>query len=181
MAGPSLATARLLLRPWRDGDRAPFAALNADERVMEHFPALLTVAQSDDLVRRIEGHFESHGFGLWAVEVPGVAPFIGFAGLAVPAFDAFFMPAVEIGWRLAAPFWGQGYATEAARAAVGFAFGPAGLAELVAFTVPANRRSRAVMTRLGMRHHPGETFEHPRLPPGHPLRPHLLYRLARVP
>jgi ribosomal-protein-alanine N-acetyltransferase len=167
------------LRPWRDEDLAPFAALNADLRVMEHFPGLLSREESDHTVSRFRAHFDRHGFGLWAVEVIGGAPFIGFVGLAVPAFEAHFTPCVEIGWRLAAEHWGRGYATEAARAAVDFAFGTVGLEQIVSFTVPANTRSRRVMKRLGMSHSPADDFDHPKLPEGHPLRRHVLYRLRR--
>lgn len=177
--GNELVTERLLLRRWRRSDREPFAALNADPRVMEHFPGGLSEVQSRDLIRRIEEHFDTYGFGFWAVEVPGVADCIGFTGLKRVTFDAHFTPAVEVAWRLAAEHWGRGYATEAARAAVGHAFGPLDLDEVVSFTVPANTRSRAVMERLGMRHDAGGTFEHPALPVGHPLREHVLYRLAR--
>ena len=176
---PTLATPRLLLRPWRDEDLAPFAALNDDPRVMEHFPNRLTRQESDFMVSRVRAHFDRHGFGLWAVEVEGGAPFIGFVGLAVPAFQAHFTPCVEIGWRLAAEHWGRGYATEAARAALDFAFGPLNLPEVVSFTVPAHTRSRAVMERLGMRHAPADDFDHPALPEGHPLRRHVLYRISR--
>jgi RimJ/RimL family protein N-acetyltransferase len=122
--------------------------------------------------------FAERGYGPWAVEVPGVASFIGYVGLLVPTFEARFTPCVEIGWRLAFPAWGHGYATEAARLALAFGFAEGGLDEIVSFTVPANHRSVAVMERLGMRAD-GE-FEHPRLPPGHRLRRHVLYRLSRL-
>jgi ribosomal-protein-alanine N-acetyltransferase len=144
---------------------------------MEHFQAPLTRAESDAMVDRIEAAFESNGFGLWAVEVVGGAPFIGFVGLAVPTFEAHFTPAVEVGWRLAQEHWGRGYATEAAHAALEFGFASVGLDEIVSFTVPANIRSRAVMERLGMTHDEKDDFDHPRIPPGHPLRRHVLYRL----
>jgi RimJ/RimL family protein N-acetyltransferase len=117
-----LRTERLLLRRWRVEDRAPFAAMNADPRVMEHFPGLLTREESDLRVDRIEAHFEKHGFAQWAVEIPGVAPFAGFVGLSVPPFEASFTPCVEVGWRLAVEYWGKGYATEGARAALAFGF-----------------------------------------------------------
>jgi RimJ/RimL family protein N-acetyltransferase len=175
---PVLRTDRVVLRGWRADDLEPFATLNADPRVMEHYRAPLTGAQSDALVReRIVQHWSEHGFGLWAVEVPGVAPFIGYVGLLEPTFEAHFTPCVEIGWRLAFPHWGKGYATEAARAAVAFGLAQVGLEEIVSFTVPANRRSIAVMERLRMTHD-GE-FDHPRIPPGHRLRRHVLYRLSR--
>ena len=174
-----LRTARLVLREWRDDDLAPFAALNADPAVMEHFPASLTRAESDALAARIRAHLAERGFGLWAVELPGVAPFAGYVGLAVPTFEAHFTPCVEVGWRLAREHWGRGYATEGARAALAEGFGRHGLEEIVSITVPANRRSRAVMERLGMTHDPADDFDHPRVPEGSPLRRHVLYRLAR--
>jgi len=152
--------------------------MNADPRVMEFFVARLDRAASDALIDRIEAHFDQHGFGLWAVEVPGVAPFIGFTGLAVARFDAPFTPCVEVGWRLAAAHWGQGYATEAARLALAYGFESAGLAEILSFTAVDNRRSRAVMERLGMQRDPAEDFDHPLVPDGHPLRRHVLYRLT---
>jgi RimJ/RimL family protein N-acetyltransferase len=176
---PELTTTRLRLRTWRDSDLPAYAALNADPQVMEHMPSLLDRAASDASAASIREHFAQHGFGLWAVEAPDVAGFIGFVGLAVPGFEAHFTPCVEIGWRLAQAHWGRGYATEAAAAAADFAFDRAGLAEIVSFTVPANRRSRAVMERLGMTHDAAEDFDHPRLPEAHPLRRHVLYRLRR--
>lgn len=179
----TLASPRLRLRPWRPEDRAPFAALNADPRVMEWLPGVLDRAQSDQLADRIEAHFATHGYGFWAVELPGEAPFIGFVGLGVPRFTAAFMPAVEIGWRLAAAHWGRGYATEAARLALAHGFAPRasgglGLVAVVSYTAPRNERSRAVMERLGMRRDPAEDFDHPLLEEGHKLRRHVLYRLA---
>jgi len=145
---------------------------------VEHLPAALTREASDALAARIEAHFREHGFGLWAVEVRGVAPFAGFAGLSIPGFEAHFTPCVEIGWSLAAPFWGHGYASEAARAALAFGFEDLALAEIASFTVPGNSRSRRVMQRIGMRHDPADDFDHPGLPEGHPLRRHVLYRIA---
>jgi RimJ/RimL family protein N-acetyltransferase len=175
---PELATERLRLRRWRAADREPFAALNADPRVMRHFPALLAREASDALAERIEAGFERDGFGPWAVEVPGVAPFVGFVGLSLPAFEAPFTPCVELGWRIAAEHWNRGYATEAARAALAFAFGELRLSEVVAFTVPANLPSRRVMEKLGMRRDAAGDFDHPWLPAGYPLRRHVLYRIA---
>lgn len=130
------------------------------------------------MVERIEAHFALHGFGAWAVEVPGEAPFIGYVGLAIPRFDAEFMPCVEVGWRLAAQHWGLGYATEAARAAVRFGFREVGLGEIVSFTVPANARSRRVMEKIGMRRDRARDFDHPAFAPGHPLRRHVLYAIT---
>jgi RimJ/RimL family protein N-acetyltransferase len=171
-----LVTPRLRLRPWRDEDLAPFAEMNADPKVMEFLPKPLDRAESDALAARIRDHFACRGFGLWAVEVPGVADFIGFVGLSVPTFEAHFTPCVEVGWRLASEYWGRGYATEAARAALDYGFRRLELAEIVSFTVPANLRSRRVMERIGMIHSPADDFDHPALPEGHPLRRHVLYR-----
>ncbi len=174
--GPQLRTDRLVLRRWQPADRAPFAALNADTAVMEHFPAAMTREESDAFVDRIEAAFDRDGFGLWAVEAAGV--FIGFTGLGRPSFDAHFTPAVEVGWRLARHSWGRGYATEAARAALRHGFGRAGLAEIVSFTAVPNVRSAAVMRRLGMTHDPADDFDHPGIAVGHPLRRHVLYRIT---
>lgn len=173
-----IRTDRLCLRRWQHSDRAPFAALNADPRVMEYLPALLAREESDEAAARIEAHFDQHGFGLWAVEVLGGAPFAGFIGLCIPRFEAPFTPCVEIGWRLAAECWGHGFATEGARAALAFGFESLGLAEIVSFTVPANLRSRRVMERLGMTHCPREDFDHPVLPRDHRLSRHVFYRVA---
>ena len=152
--------------------------MNADPRVMEFFPRPLSRGESDAMVDRIEAHFREHGFGLWAVEVPGAAPFVGFTGLSMARFSAPFTPCIEVGWRLGAAHWGRGYATEAARLALDHGFGPASLAEIVSFTAATNLRSRAVMERLGMRRDPADDFDHPSLPAGHPLRPHVLYRIT---
>jgi RimJ/RimL family protein N-acetyltransferase len=175
-----LRTARLRLRRWRPADAAPFAAMNADPRVMEYFPAPLSREESDAVVARIEDHIERNGFGLWAVEIAGVAPFAGFVGLSVPRFETSFTPCVEIGWRLAAEFWGRGIATEGAQAALSFGFESLGLNEIVSFTVPENLRSRRVMEKLGMIHDLADDFDHPLLAAGHPLRRHVLYRIARA-
>jgi ribosomal-protein-alanine N-acetyltransferase len=174
-----LRTDRLLLRRWSDADREPFAMMNADPRVMEHYPHALSRDESDDFVDRIEAHFEERGFGLWAVEIVGVAPLVGFVGLQVPRFDAHFTPCVEVGWRLAHEHWGHGYASEAARAALASGFHDHDLDEIVAMTVPANTRSMAVMQRIGMTRNPADDFDHPRLPEGHRLRRHVLYRIGR--
>lgn len=172
-----LQTDRLWLRGWRVADRAPFAALNADREVMQWFPAVLTAAESDGLAGRLSRSLERDGFGLWAVEERSSGSFLGFTGLARPAFDAPFTPAIEIGCRLARDAWGNGFATEAARAVAAFAFDDLGLLEIGSFTSVGNERSRAVMRRLGMRHNPAGDFDHPRLPNGHPLQRHVLYRL----
>jgi RimJ/RimL family protein N-acetyltransferase len=172
-------TERLILRKWRESDRQPFARLNADSRVMEFFPRPLSAEESNLLVDQIEADFEQHGFGLCAAELSQDHSFVGFIGLAVPRFSAHFTPCVEIGWRLSAGHWGRGLATEGAREIVRRAFDAHGLEELVSFTVPANIRSRRVMEKLGMTRNAADDFDHPRLPEGHPLRRHVLYRLRR--
>jgi RimJ/RimL family protein N-acetyltransferase len=174
-----LRSERLILRKWRESDRLPFRQLNADPRVMEFFPEPLTAEASDALFDRAQEHFNRHGFGPFAVELIETGAFIGFIGLSIPAFDAHFMPAVEIGWRLTFDHWGKGLATEGARAALSFGFNDLGLKQVVSFTVPANLRSRRVMERLGMTHDQADDFDHPNLLEGHPLRRHVLYRVNR--
>ena len=148
---------------------------------MEYFPATLSRAESDAFAARIRADLVEQGFGLWAVEAPGVAPFVGFTGLAVPRFEAHFTPCVEIGWRLAREHWGRGYAPEAARAALAHGLEPLRLDEIVSFTAAGNVRSRRVMEKLGMTHDPADDFDHPSLAPGHRLRRHVLYRIRRKP
>jgi len=177
MPAPILRTERLILRPWRESDFAPFRAMNADPAVRQYFPGTLTAAQSDASASRIAQHLADHDFGFWAIEVPGVADFIGFTGLMVPGFEAHFTPCVEAGWRLAEPYWGKGYATEAARAALAYGFGTLGLEEILAFTVPDNARSRRVMATLGMTRRAADDFDHPAVAESHPFRRHVLYRI----
>lgn len=177
MREDTMQTERLILRPWRQEDLEPFAQLNADHRVMEFFPGVLTREQSNQLVHRIQSHHQSNGFGPWAVSVPGVADFIGFIGLFQVPFEANFTPAVEVGWRLAYDFWNQGYATEGARAALKYGFETLHLNEIVSFTAVNNRRSRHVMEKIGMYHDTKNDFDHPKLPDGHELRRHVLYRI----
>jgi RimJ/RimL family protein N-acetyltransferase len=172
-------TQRLRLRQWIEADREPFfARLNHDPRVMEFLPNLLERAASDAMVDRLHAIITERGWGLWAVESKADRQFIGFVGLHIPKVDLPFSPCVEIGWRLAFESWGKGYATEAAREVLKVGFDRLGLPEIVSFTATINRRSRAVMERLGMEPE-AETFEHPSLPVGHPLREHDLYRLSR--
>lgn len=173
-----LKTDRLLLRTWRSDDRVPFARMNADPEVMEFFVSPLTREDSDAFVDRIEAGFAERGFGLWAVEEIAAGRFIGFTGLIDQTFEAHFTPAVEVGFRLARHAWGKGYATEAAKEAVRYGFEQAGLAEIVSMTAVQNVRSQAVMRKLGMRHNPADDFDHPRVPDGHPLKRHVLYRLT---
>jgi RimJ/RimL family protein N-acetyltransferase len=179
-SGPTLVTERLLMRRWIAADREPFARLNADPEVSRYLAGPMSPADSDALVDRIEAGFDANGFGLWAVDVSATGEFAGFTGLSRPRFEAHFMPAVEVGWRLARAAWGHGYATEAARAALDYGFGPAGLDEIVSFTTRTNGRSRAVMDRLGMTHDPADDFDHPMLATNDPLRRHVLYRLTRT-
>ncbi|MFC0225156.1 GNAT family N-acetyltransferase [Serratia aquatilis] len=171
-------TPRLLMRSWQDSDLPAFAAINADPNVMKYFPAPLSRAESDTMAERIRALMQQQGWGFWAVEVKGGSPFIGFVGLASAGDDLPCSPCVEIGWRLAAEHWGQGYASEAANCALELAFNTLQLTEVVSFTAENNHPSRRVMARIGMTFS-GETFEHPRLPPGHPLRKHVLYRKRR--
>ena len=173
VSAPLLRSSRLVLRQWRDEDLVPFAAMGADPAVMEYFPELLTRERSDAMVGRIRAHFRREGFGLWALEAPGIAPFIGFTGLARPVF----MPVVEIGWRLDRAFWGQGFATEAAMIVLDWAFHVRRLDAVVAFVVPSNLRSQRVMDRVGLARDPEADFDHPMIPSGHPLCAHWLYRL----
>lgn len=172
-------TERLILRRWQASDSEPFAKLNSDPAVMEFLMKPLSREESDAMVARLEDHHSKHGFTYWAVESKETVEFIGFTGLVYPNFEAPFTPCVEIGWRFDKAHWGKGFATEAARAALHFGFSKANLKEIVSFTVPANKRSIAVMERLGMKRNPTEDFEHPRVPEAHSLRPHVLYRLRR--
>ncbi len=172
----TLETPRLLLRPWRGEDREPYASLNADPVVMEHFPAVLTREQSDEHVDRIEIAFDEHGWGLWASERRDTGEFIGFIGLGIPRFEAPFMPAVEVGWRLARQHWGHGFAPEGATEVLHFALDDLGLDEVVSFTSVGNTKSRRVMEKIGLAHDPAGDFDHPSLPSGHPLGRHVLYR-----
>lgn len=187
----TLDTPRLLLRPWRDSDVAPFAAMFDDPAVMAFLmpapgrtsasaSASADLAAIEAIVGRVRAHFEAHNFGWWAAELKATGAFIGFIGLWHIPFAAHFTPAVEVGWRLASAHWGQGYATEGARAALACAFTRLDLAEIVSLTVPANARSRRVMERIGMTRDPADDFDHPRVPEGDPLRRHVLYRIGRA-
>ena len=168
---------RVTLRPWRADDLEPLAALNADPRVMEHFPAMLTRDESAAMMARMQAAVDGRGWGNWAVDVEDRC--VGFVGLSMPAFEAHFTPCTEIGWRLATEAWGRGYATEGARLALAYGFAVVGLAEIVSFTTARNLRSRRVMERIGMSRHPADDFDHPRLA-GSPQQPHVLFRLPRA-
>jgi RimJ/RimL family protein N-acetyltransferase len=174
---PLIRAARLILRPWRESDLAPFARQNSDPAVMRWLTGVLTSEESDAYVARAERHLSETGFCPWAVEVPGVSPFIGAVGLKRITFEAPFTPAVEVVWRLQHQYWGQGYATEAARAAIDDGFRRAGLQDIVAITALLNTASISVMQRLGMV--PSIEFDHPNCEEGSPLRRHILYRLPR--
>jgi RimJ/RimL family protein N-acetyltransferase len=171
-----LETDRLRMRDWREEDFAPFAALNADDKVMKYFPARLNRKQSDAYIGRIQHGLDDNGFGFYAVEEKSTQRFIGFVGLSHVRFPAAFTPAVEIGWRLAVSAWGQGFATEAASACLANGFYIFGIREIVSFTAHQNTPSIAVMDRIGMTRNPADDFDHPSLPTGHKLRPHVLYR-----
>jgi 3-dehydroquinate dehydratase/shikimate dehydrogenase len=172
-----IKTERLILRPWREEDLKSFAQLNKDPRVMEYFPSLLTRQESDRLAKEFAHFLEENGWGFWAVSAPEVADFIGFIGIEPVDFSSHFTPAVEIGWRLAHNFWGRGYATEGAQAALRYGFEKLNLKEIVSFTAVANQRSRNVMERIGMHHDPEDDFDHPKLPREHQLSRHVLYRI----
>jgi len=174
----ALHTKRCVLRQWQQSDIAPWAAMNADAEVRRHFPGLLTPDQALAEAGRCRDAIAQRGWGMWALDLPGVMPFAGFVGLNVPHYEAPFVPAVEIGWRLPRAAWGCGYASEAARAALEFAFTRLAVPEVVAITVPGNEASRRVMARLGMVRDEAGDFDHPRIEAGHPLRRHLLYRIA---
>lgn len=169
---------RVRLRQWEERDREPFAELNADAVAMEFFPSVLTRAESDAMIDRMRAAIDERGWGLWCLEIEGRCA--GFTGLNVPTFDAAFLPAVEIGWRMLPVRWGRGYATEAARLALRYGFDVLEADEIVSFTAVTNARSRAVMERLGMRHDAADDFDHPRVPVGSPLRRHVLYRISRA-
>ncbi|MEK8030351.1 GNAT family N-acetyltransferase [Ideonella sp. DXS29W] len=172
-----LQTPRLRLRRWREEDREPFAALNQDARVMEHFPGLIPRDRSDATVDACINAFATRGWGNWAIERRDTGEFIGFTGLSIPQRRFHFSPCVEVGWRLAHAHWGQGFATEAARVALQVGFQQLDLDEIVSMTAVGNLRSQAVMRRIGLVD-TGEVFEHPGVPEGHPVRPHCLFKIS---
>ena len=172
---PSLVGERVLLRPWRDRDAAPFAEMNADERVMEFFVAPLSRAESDALLARMRASIDERGWGWWCVDIDGECA--GFTGLSSPPYETGFTPCIEVGWRLRPQFWGHGYASEAARLALKYGFDSLQLNEIVSFTAADNHRSRRVMERIGMQRDFSGDFDHPRIPHGHLLRRHVLYRV----
>lgn len=178
----TLKTKRLILCPWKETDLAPFATLNADSRVMEYFPSTLSREESDQMAHRLQSKIEERDWGLWAVAVPGIADFIGFIGLNnvdQSTFPVHFTPAVEIGWRLAFDHWGKGYATEGAKAALAYGFETLNLEEIVSFISVQNMRSRHIMEKIGMHHEANDDFDNPKLPEGHALKRHVLYRISQ--
>lgn len=175
-----LETERLILRAFKDSDAAPFAQMNADPVVMEHFPATLTRAESDALIGRIMESIDAHGYGFWAAEEKASGAFIGFIGIKDVTFEAPFIPAVEIGWRLARPFWGKGYASEGARASLNYGFDVLGLGEIVSFTTTENYRSQSVMQRIGMTRDEAGDFLHPAFSQDYPMALHVLYRISAI-
>lgn len=174
----TIKTSRLILRQWQDSDLAPFAALNADPRVREFFPGLMSREESDHSVKLASDHIARCGWGFWAASLIETGEFIGFIGLEDVYFQAHFTPAVEIGWRLAFNHWRKGYATEGAKAALKYGFETLRLDQVVSFTTIGNIRSRHVMEKIGMHYRTQDDFDHPKLPEGHPLRKHVLYRMS---
>lgn len=180
MSLPILKTQRCILRPWKGTDLLHFSQINADPKVMEFYPATLSRSESDALAEKIQRESELRGYGFWAIEVPGVADFIGYVGLNYWNLEASFAPCVDVGWRLGSAYWGYGYATEGARAALKYGFETLELAEIVAMATVENLRSHKVMQRLGMIHNPQEDFHHPKLSKDDPLSLRVLYRLSRT-
>lgn len=174
-----IETERLILREWKPEDLPFFAAINQDPKVMECLLKPLTEAETAAMIERIQKHFKEHGFGLFACILKETSQCIGFVGLNIPEFTSHFTPCVEIGWRLSSQAWGKGYATEAARAVLQAGFEEFNLQEIVAFTVPANKRSQRVMEKIGMVRDLNGDFDHPKVPEGHPLKAHILYRITK--
>lgn len=180
MTTPRLTTARLLMREWRESDRAPYAALNADPEVMRHFPSMLTPRQSEEMIDRMAAVWADRSFGLWAVERRDTSEFIGFVGLSVPGWQAAFTPCVEVGWRLGKHHWGNGFAPEAAIAALAWGFANVDPPDdqIVSFATEANVKSQRVMEKIGMIRDLESDFDHPLLPDWVDRR-HVLYRINR--
>jgi RimJ/RimL family protein N-acetyltransferase len=175
-----IQTERLLLRPWKDADLAPFAEMSANPEVMEFFPAILSAAESNAMVGSFCEHFEKYGFGWAACELKSSSEFIGFVGLHRIEYETSFSPCVEIGWRIARKHWGQGFAVEGAEAMLEFGFKNLGLTEIVSMTAVGNLKSRRVMEKIGMTRNSEEDFDHPKVSDGHPLKRHVLYRIQKA-
>lgn len=179
-----LSTERLILRTWKDSDIPIMAAINSDLLVMEHFPSTQDFAATTKMVDAITQHHEKFGYCLYAAEVKDTQEFIGFVGLNQPAFDIphfvpYSLPIVEMGWRLAPKYWDKGYATEAAKGVLDYAFTKLKLGEIISFTVVGNTKSRRVMEKIGLHHADADDFDHPKLAEDSPLKRHVLYRLTR--
>jgi ribosomal-protein-alanine N-acetyltransferase len=170
-------TARLTLRNWKQSDTAPFAAMNPDPKVMEFYPDIMTAQETQDMIDRIDAHFDAHGFGLWATELKATGEFIGYIGTKVFEGKTPFAPCIEIGWRIAAAHWGKGYAPEGARKILEQMRAVCDPDQILSFTATINTKSRKVMEKIGMFHDPAEDFDHPNVEAGHPLQPHVLYRM----
>lgn len=179
MTLPILKTERLILRPWKKSDLEPFCTMNQDPKVMEFYPSTLTKKESDAFAQKIQREYAQRGYGFWAIEVPKIANFIGYVGLNYWDLKMDFAPCIDIGWRLASPFWGKGYATEGAKEVLHYSFENLKLEEIVAMATIGNFRSHRIMEKLGMQHSPKENFHHPKLPKEHPLSLRVLYRLPR--
>ncbi|PJE15814.1 GNAT family N-acetyltransferase [Legionella sp.] len=175
-----ISTDRIRLRTWQSSDQIPFAQMNADPQVMEHFPGILTENETEALILRINEHIRCHQFGLWAAELKETKEFIGFIGLSIPSFSTHFTPCVEIGWRLARQYWGKGLATEGAKAVLDYGFTQINLDEIVSFTATNNYRSRRVMEKIGLIRQEKDDFDNPKLALDHPLSKHVLYRLSQM-
>lgn len=175
-----LETERLILRTWEEADIEPMAAIDQDLKVCEFLPGLGSLERTREAIAFVKSHYAKHGFSVYAVELKSTHALIGFVGLSIPRFDAPFTPCVEIGWRLSSAHWRQGYATEAAKAVLNYAFMTLGLDEIVSFTVPANQASRRVMEKIGLHYSPDDNFEHPKLEKTHSLCQHVLYRLSKA-
>lgn len=174
-----LETKRLLLRTWKESDIESMTAINQDPKVCEFLPRIGNRASTEAMIHRFIRQYKQHGFCLYAVELKSTKEMIGFVGLDIPSFEAHFMPAVEVGWRLASRYWGKGYATEAAKAVLHYAFKELGMDEIVSFTAVDNKASRRVMEKLGMHHNPHDDFDHPTVEKDSPLKRHVLYRISK--
>lgn len=175
-----IQTERLILRQWCDQDIDPYRKLNADPKVMEFFPNTWSQEASDISLKSARNHIEKYGWGKWAVSLLKTGEFIGRIGLEDVDFQASFSPNIELGYRIAYKYWGNGYAVEGAKAALEHGFRQLNLEEIVAFTPMQNMRSQIVMQRIGMHHSPKDDFDHPKLPKEHRLSKHVLYRLNKM-
>lgn len=172
-------TERLILRTWKPEDATAYFLINQDPKVIEFLRGPLTMQDVNDFIPAANRHQEQHGFTLWAAELKSTGELIGWIGLNSIVTGLPFTPTVEIGWRLGSQYWGNGYATEGAKAALAYGFEKCRLQEITSFTVPANKRSIRVMEKIGMRYDPEGDFAHPKLPADHRLSHHILYRTRK--